>query len=216
MSVGRFSCGERASASVEQAGLVALIAALVLGSIAIARGGGDEADEHLLGSAIGRKIRCGAVGPGPCWRDPLTAAYGRPLAGWVRASAPLSGAVTGPEGALSPVDFRRCRRASCAIADPARPGLTLSNRRITLFVSVDDGRRSARPVVATYWAYRPALGWSRSRVRGEADAVAALAATPLLESDVPVLVPLETLAGRNHIAFAADEEPPWRWLVESR
>ena len=45
--------------------------------------------------------------------------------------------------------------------------------------------------------------------------VAALASTPLLEAQDPKLVPLETLAGRNHFDFRAGEEPPWRWRVRS-
>ena len=40
-------------------------------------------------------------------------------------------------------------------------------------------------------------------------------ATPLLDTQDPKLVPLETLDGRNHIDFPASEEPPWRWRVES-
>jgi hypothetical protein len=39
--------------------------------------------------------------------------------------------------------------------------------------------------------------------------------TPLLDTDHPRLVPLETLAGRNHVDFPPGEEPPWRWRVES-
>jgi hypothetical protein len=39
--------------------------------------------------------------------------------------------------------------------------------------------------------------------------------TPLLESANPRLVPLETLAGKNHVRFAPGEEPPWRWQVET-
>jgi hypothetical protein len=38
--------------------------------------------------------------------------------------------------------------------------------------------------------------------------------TPLLDSANPRLVPLETLAGRNHVVFPPPEEPPWRWEVE--
>ena len=45
--------------------------------------------------------------------------------------------------------------------------------------------------------------------------MAALASTPLLDTQDPKLVPLETLDGRNHIDFPASEEPPWRWRVES-
>jgi hypothetical protein len=44
--------------------------------------------------------------------------------------------------------------------------------------------------------------------------VAAFASTPLLETQNPRLVPLETLPGRNHYDFPPDEEPPWRWRVE--
>ena len=39
---------------------------------------------------------------------------------------------------------------------------------------------------------------------------------PLLESADPVLVPLETLLGRDDARFAGGEEPPWRGQVESR
>ena len=52
------------------------------------------------------------------------------------------------------------------------------------------------------------------RRAGAAD-VAAAAKTPLLESASPKLVPLETLAGRNHYRFPRSEQPPWRWQVES-
>ena len=41
------------------------------------------------------------------------------------------------------------------------------------------------------------------------------AGTPLLDSANPVLVPLETLYGRDHYDFPPAEEPPWRWKVES-
>jgi hypothetical protein len=49
--------------------------------------------------------------------------------------------------------------------------------------------------------------------RAGPDAVDAAAGTPVLVRDDPALVPLETLPGRNHYAFSAGEEPPWRWLV---
>jgi hypothetical protein len=45
--------------------------------------------------------------------------------------------------------------------------------------------------------------------------IAAAARTPLLETADPKLVPLETLAGRNHYDFPRSEEPPWRWRVPS-
>src|SRR5918999_4343387 len=102
------------AATVEHAGLSLLVAFLAIAAIAaLASGSGDAGRD--LGSTLARKIRCAAVGPGPCWRDPLTEAYGRPLAGAVRALAPAPVARPGPGGALLPVDFRLCRSASCAL-----------------------------------------------------------------------------------------------------
>jgi hypothetical protein len=196
---------------VEQAGLlllVALLCAAIAGGV-LSRGG--EATSRELARAVAQKIRCAAQGPGPCWRDPLTEAYGRPLAGLVRALAPE------PVGAgalgLLPVDFRRCRQPSCA-APGERPELTASNRRVTAFVTLDDRRRSDGTVAIDYWLYRPTLGWERVRRRASASNVATHAMTPLLETANPRLVPLETLPGRNHVDFPPGEEPPWRWKVD--
>jgi Flp pilus assembly pilin Flp len=203
------------AATVEHAGLSLLLALLLIAAIAALASGSDEAGREL-GSTLARKIRCAAVGPGPCWRDPLTEAYGRPLAGAVRALAPVPATRPGPSGApLLPVDFRRCRSESCAIGGE-RPGLTASNRRVTAFVAVDDRRRGGGPAEITYWLYRPTLGWEPVvRTASSAD-VARLASTPLLDSDVPVLVALETLPGANHYDFVAGEEPPWRWQIDRR
>jgi hypothetical protein len=201
------------SATVEHAGLSLLVALLAVAAIAaVAAGTGESGRE--LGSALARKLRCAAVGPGPCWRDPLTEAYGRPVAGAVRALAPAPAARPAPGGGLLPVDFRRCRSPSCAAPGP-RPGLTASNRRVTAFVSVEDRRRSGGPVEITYWLYRPGLGWEEVTRLATSEDVTRLAPTPLLEEAVPALVPLETLDGRNQYEFAAGEEPPWRWEVES-
>lgn len=200
--------GDSGAATVEHAGLTLLIAAVALvGLAALASAPADSGRE--LGSTLARKLRCGAVGPGPCWRDPLTEAYGRSLAGAVRALAPAPSI----RGGLLPVDFRRCRTASCAVPS-RRAGLTASNRRVTAFVAVSDRRAGGGTVEIAYWLYRPTLGWestTRSVTSAEVDE---LAATPLLEDAVPALVALETLAGRNHYDFAPGEEPPWRWGVE--
>jgi hypothetical protein len=67
----------------------------------------------------------------------------------------------------------------------------------------------------TNWLYIPTLGWEEVKRRATSEEVAALATTPLLDSQDPALVPLETLDGRNHVEFAASEEPPWRWRVQS-
>ena len=194
---------ERGAATVEHAGLSLLLALLVAASVAALAAGPSEAGREL-GFAVARKLRCGAEGPGPCWRDPLTEAYGRSLAGAVRALAPGPHAVEG----LEPVDFRYCRSASCALPGE-RYGLTASNRRVTVFVAVDGG-------TITYWEYRPGLSWVEATVDVTPEDVAALAGTALLDEQVPVLVPLETLAGANHFDFPAGEEPPWRWRIARR
>jgi hypothetical protein len=201
------------AASVEQVALVFLIALLLLAAISAVAAGPQDERGHELGAAIARKLRCAPRLPGPCWRDPLTEAYGRPLAGAVRALAPEPAAVRARSGlALMPVDFRYCRRESCAVPGE-RPGLTRSNRRISAFTSVVDRRPAGGPVHITYWLYRPGIGWARVTRRASAAAVAEHARTPLLETDNPRLVPLETLPGRNHYAFPASEQPPWQWQV---
>ena len=197
------------AATVEHAGITILVAFGLIAGIA-AVGAGAENSGREVGSALARKIRCAAVGPGPCWRDPLTEAYGRPVAGAVRALAPAPVAQAG----LLPVDFRRCRSASCAAPGP-RTGLTASNRRVTAFVSVADERPSGGAVAISYWLYRPTLGWELARRAISSADVERLAGTALLEDAVPALVALETLDARNQYEWLAGEEPPWRWEVES-
>jgi hypothetical protein len=201
---------ERGSASIEHAGLALLIALICSAGVAALAAAPPGPEARELGTAIARKLRCAPHLPGPCWQDPLTEAYGRPLGGLARALAPAPTTVAG----LLPVDFRYCRSASCALPGE-RPELTASNRRVTAFVSVDDRRRSDGTIHLDFWLYRPTVGWQRIRRTATGADVAALGMTPLLEADNPRLVPLETLAGRNHIRFPAGEEPPWRWRVES-
>jgi hypothetical protein len=206
---------QHGAASVEQAGLVLLVALLLLAAISAFASGPPDEQGRQLGSAIARKLRCAPRLPGPCWRDPLTEAYGRPIAGLVRALAPQPDAATGASGVpLVPVDFRYCRSPSCAVPGD-RPGLTSSNRRVTAFTSVVDRRRADGPVEVTYWLYRPGVGWDRVTRRASPADVAAHASTPLLQTANPRLVPLETLPGRNHYEFPPAEEPPWRWQVPS-
>ena len=88
--------GERGSASVEHAALVllaALVACAVVALVAI----GPERQDGSLAAAIAFKQRCAVRYPDPCWQDPLTEAYGRELAGAVRALAPPPAAGSGPE-----------------------------------------------------------------------------------------------------------------------
>jgi hypothetical protein len=206
--------GQRGAASVESIGL-ALLIVLLAAAVAAATVAGPLEGARELASTVGRKIRCATQLPGPCWRDPLTLAYGRPLGGLVRALAPSPAARPGPSGAgLLPVDFRVCRRESCATSIGS-PRLTASNRRVTAFTSVRDRRRRNGTVEVSYWLYRPTLGWERIERHADAGDVAAASSTPLLDTQDPALTPLETLAGRNHFEFPPGEEPPWRWRVES-
>jgi len=113
-----------------------------------------------------------------------------------------------------PVDFRYCRRESCAVA--AGPHLTASRRRTTAFTRLIDRRRAEGWVEIVYWLYRPSLGWQRIVRRAGRAEIAAAAGTPVLLKDDPDLVPLETLPGRNHYDFPPAERPPWQWRVEAR
>lgn len=205
---------ERGSASVEQAGLVALIALLLLAAIAAVAAGGEVDAGRGLAAAIAKRIACSPHIPEPCRHHPLTPAYGWPLARLARALAPAPEAKPSPSGLpLVPVDFRRCRRESCATA--SGPHLTASGRRTTAFTQLLDRRRSDGWVELTYWLYRPGLGWERVVRRGGQAQIDAARKVPVLLQDDPALVPLETLPGHNHYVFPPGEVPPWQWQVHS-
>lgn len=206
---------ERGSATVEQAALAALIALLLIAGIsAIAAGGEVDAGRSLAG-ALGRRLTCAPRLPDDCRHHPLVPAYGRPLARLTRALAPAPEGRQGPDGLpLMPVDFRRCRSESCAVA--AGPHLTASRRRTTAFTELHDHRRSSGFVEIVYWEYRPTLGWEAVRRRATQADVEAAAGVEVLERDDPALIPLETLPGRNHYDFPASERPPWQWHVAGR
>jgi hypothetical protein len=205
---------ERGAATIEYLALSALMGLVAIAAIAALLNGPSNDGGRLLGGAIARRIACAPRLPAPCRRDPLVEAYGRPLAGAVRALAPAPTARPGAGGVpLAPVDFRRCRRPSCAVA--AGPRLTTAGRRTTAFTAVFDRRRSGGDVALDYWLYRPGLGWERVERSLAGTEVGAYAGVPLLDSQYPALVPLETLPGRNHYDFPPAEEPPWRWRLPS-
>ncbi len=214
-NVDRKHSSERGSASVEQAGLVALIALLLLAAIAAVAAGGEIDAGRGLAGTISKRLTCAPRLPDACRHHPLVPAYGWPLARLVRALAPPPEAKPGPAGlSLVPVDFRYCRRESCAVAAGAH--LTASRRRTTAFTEVTDRRRSSGWVELSYWLYRPTIGWQRlARRATQADVEAAAGVEVLLEDD-PALVPLETLPGRNHYEFPPGERPPWQWRVAGR
>jgi Flp pilus assembly pilin Flp len=204
--------GERGSASVEQAGLVALVALLLLAAIAAVAAGGEIDAGRGLAGTISKRLTCAPRLPDSCRHHPLVPAYGWPLARLARALAPPPTAKPGALGLpLVPVDFRYCRRESCAVA--AGPHLTASRRRTTAFTQVEDRRRSLGWVELTYWLYRPGLGWERIVRRASQAEVEAAREVPVLVKDDPALVPLETLPGRNHYELPASERPPWQWQV---
>jgi hypothetical protein len=205
---------ERGSASVEQVGLVALVALLLLAGIAGVAAGGEIDAGRALGGAIARRIACAPRLPDACRHHPLVPAYGWPLARLVRALAPSPSAKPGADGLpLVPVDFRRCQSESCAV--DAGPHLTASGRRTTAFTEIDDRRDSLGWVEVVYWLYRPSIGWDKVVRRASQADVEAAAATRVLLKDDPMLVPLETLPGRDYYDFPAGERPPWRWKVKS-
>ncbi len=206
---------DRGAATVEHVGLGVLIALLFIAAIsALVAGGERGSGGRELAGAIARKITCAPRLPDPCRRHPLARAYGFPLGKLARSLAPDPAARIGPGSLmLVPVDFRRCRRPSCAVPS-ARPGLTTSFRRVTAFTQVADERRAGGAVRVTFWLYRPSLGWEKLEREADSGDVAAAEDLRLRVTDVPALVPLETLPGRNHYEFPASEEPPWRWRVE--
>jgi hypothetical protein len=206
---------EGGSASIEQVALAALIALLLLAGIAAIAAGGDIDAGRQLAGAIGKKMTCAPRLPDSCRHHPLVPAYGWPLARLARALAPTPLALRGHSGLpLVPVDFRRCRRESCAVT--AGPHLTASGRRVTAFTELRDRRRSSGWVELVYWLYRPSLGWQRVAHRATQAEVEAAAGTEVLAEDDPALVPLETLPGRNHYEFPPGEQPPWQWRLAGR
>jgi hypothetical protein len=210
---------ERGAASVEQAGLAALIALLLLAAIAAVAGEGRIDAGRGLAGAIAKRLACAPRLPDRCRHDPLVPAYGWPLARLARALAPPPAIRRGPSGLpLVPVDFRRCRSESCAVPLPGPAGahLTVAGRRTTAFTQLLDRRRSLGWVELVYWLYRPGLGWERLARRAGRAQVEAARGVRLLRSADPALVPLETLPGRDHYGFPPGEEPPWRWQVTPR
>jgi Flp pilus assembly pilin Flp len=210
--MGRRCRGERGSASVEQVGLVALVALLLLAAVSGIAAGGEVDAGRALAGVLARKIACAPRLPDACRHHPLVPAYGWPLARLVRALAPAPAVRRGADGlSLVPVDFRRCRAESCAVA--AGPHLSASGRRTTAFTEVEDRRGTLGWVEVVYWLYRPGLPWQRIVRRATQADVEAASHTRVLLKDDPMLVPLETLPGRDQYDFPTGERPPWQWKV---
>jgi hypothetical protein len=207
---------QRGAASVETAALAALIALLLIAAVSAIAAGPPRRQSRELGATLARRLTCAPRLPDACRHHPLVRAYGWPLARLVRALAPAPSSQIGEDGLpLVPVDFRYCRRASCAVPGENPAHLTGSRRRVTVFTSIADRRRSLGYVEVTYWGYRPSLGWDRLLRRATQAEVEAASGTPVLLRDDPNLVPLETIPGRDQYEFPPGEQPPWRWQLQS-
>jgi hypothetical protein len=209
---------DRASATVEQTGLILLLVAAFALAISFGLLPGRAGPGRELGNRIAERIACGPRSPDACRHHPAVEAYGWPLARVLRHLAPLPRARVSPGGAaLVPVDFRYCRQAGCAVPRGGGDGLRLtrSNRRVTVFTEVADRRASGGGVELTWWLYRPTIGWEAVRRNVGPAEIEAAAGTRVLLKDTPMLVPLETLDGRNHVRFPASEQPPWQWRISS-
>jgi len=206
------SRSQRGSATVEQTGLILLLALLFAGLIGALALGGDEPAGKGVGVRLANRISCGPRQPDDCDHHPAVTAYGWPVARLVRYLVPEPMARPGPGGInLSPVDFRWCQRSSCAVPS-GKPGLTTANRRTTVFTEV---RKEDGGLEITYWLYRPGIGWEDLHRRAGPEDIEAASGTRVLLKDVPTIVPLETLDGRNHVEMPPGETPPWQWKITS-
>src|ERR1700743_3662732 len=82
---------ERGQATIESAGLAALIALLLLAVIALIADGGEVEAGRGLASAIGRRLVCGPHLPDACRHQPLVPPYSWPLGPLSPALAYASG-----------------------------------------------------------------------------------------------------------------------------
>jgi Transcriptional regulator, AbiEi antitoxin/Protein of unknown function (DUF559) len=131
--------GERGQGTVEWIGLVAVVALLLVGLV----GAGVRMPGTALASAVASRMLCAAALAERCGDEPrLIAAYGTEVGKLVRRHMPT---ILFERGSRAlPVDFRRCRRSTCA--DGSVRGLV--NRSdaglpVTAFVHVVDCRRDA-------------------------------------------------------------------------
>ncbi|MDQ2623293.1 MAG: hypothetical protein M3Y45_09685 [Actinomycetota bacterium] len=202
----------RGGATVEQIGIVLMLAVALALIATVLLTGRDKPPGRELGHRIANRIACGPRAPGVCSQHPAVSAYGWPLARAIRMLAPP---VTASADGLVPVDFRYCQRPSCAFpSGSVHSGLTTANRRTTYFTEVRPA--GSGMVEITYWQYRPSAGWKATRRVAGPGELESASGTRVQLKDIPRLVPLEILPGRNHYRLPAGDEPPWRWRVNPR
>ncbi len=131
--------GERGQSTVEWVGLL-LVVSLSLGVLVAA---GARVPGAGLARAIGSRLLCAAALANRCGDEPaLIAEYGTEVGGLVRRHMPSLLFERGSRAV--PVDFRRCRQASCG--DAAEHGYVKRTRAglpVTAFVHVIDCRPDA-------------------------------------------------------------------------
>jgi hypothetical protein len=162
---------ERGQASVELVALLLLVSLAFAAAVAVS----PMMDGRSLGGFLTHHLMCAATGSCHQAEEALEVAYGEELAGTIRDQAP--NLVYEPGEPELPVDWRRCRQASCASApnDPALDAHLGDGRgsggqrvRATAFTRVI--RRGGR-LYLQYWLYYPDsnsavggsdLAWERS------------------------------------------------------
>ncbi len=155
--------GQRGQASVEWAGCVLLVACVLGMAARVAPAGVETGIAARVTCAIVRRtcpVRARAAArarTAATTVDPVTAAYGAPLAALVRRVSP---GLVYERGALAvPVDPRRCRTHVCADA-PDRPGAvarSTAGEVPTLFTHVVV---RGRATYVQFWEYFPDSTWS--------------------------------------------------------
>ena len=207
--------GEDGSASVEQAGLILLVVLALAAGLILVAGQAGSGIGRGVGVRIANRIACGPVGVGSCRTHPAIDAYGERLAKAITALGPRPTIMTDGSGrSLLPVDFRHCRRPSCAEFDPSRPDLKLTgaNRRTTWFTEVS---RSGEGNLVTWWGWWPGIGWRAFRRTISDRELDEHTGVRVTLGEGPRIVPLEALDGRNHRKFRGIERAPWQWTVPS-
>ena len=163
---GRTPDGEAGQASVEWVGLVALVAAVLVG-LSLA---GVAVPGTALMHSVSRSMLCAVSLSGGCFGEgSLEGTYGEEVAETVWANAPEL--LFGPDLLGLPVDFRACRSPACAEA-PGQGVVSESTagEPVTLFTRVIDCRAdsginppdgsdcegaAAGHLYVQYWAYYP-------------------------------------------------------------
>jgi hypothetical protein len=139
---------DRAQASAEWIGIVALVAVL----LSLAASALGLVPGTALIHSLSRSLLCGASLSKDCLpQGSLERAYGRKTAGLVRDNAPEM--LFGPDRLGLPVDFRSCRSPGCAEgADSGEVTTSEAGEPVTLFTRVIERGGSTW---IQYWGYYP-------------------------------------------------------------